>query len=88
MALIWTLTLTLHSLACMATESNAFSTDNGAIFFMDPSQGPTGGAAVLLAQLTIQTDSYAAGGSASASLQGRSAQDGADDWDLAIDWHW
>jgi len=61
------------------TDSAAFSTDNGAVFWMNPADGPSG--TVALAQIT-NTD----GGEAAAVLQGRSSS-GAD-YQVAVSWSW
>jgi hypothetical protein len=61
------------------TADTPFSTSNGAIFWMNPDAGPSG--VVVLAQVT------GAGGSASALLQGRSA-DGGDEWTEPVSWSW
>ena len=63
------------------TASAGLTTDNGAIFWMNPADGPSSSA--VLAQITNDGGS----GSASASLQGRSA-DGGDDWTESISWSW
>jgi hypothetical protein len=61
------------------TASAGISADNGAIFWMSPDDGPSGSA--VLAQIT-----NSGSGSASASLQGRSASGG--DWTEVISWSW
>jgi hypothetical protein len=63
------------------TASAAFSTDNGAVFFMDPNTGPSG--SVVMAQITNAEGS----GSANAVLQGRQA-DGSADWSEVYTWSW
>jgi hypothetical protein len=59
----------------------AFSSDNGAVFYMDPDSGPAG-SDIVLAQITSETPT----GTATAVLQGRSAS-GAD-WSEAKTWEW
>ena len=65
------------------TETTAFSTENGAIFWMSPDQGPTG-SGIVVAQITSTT----ATGSASAFLQGRSVGEGVEDWTAFQTWEW
>jgi hypothetical protein len=62
------------------TASAGLTVDNGAVFWMDPASGPASTA--VLAQIT-----NAGSGSASASLQGRSADGGAD-WTETVSWSW
>ena len=63
------------------SPSAAFSTNNGAIFWMDPTDGPSGADPIVLAQITS-----AEGGTASAMLQGRNT-DGSM-WAQDISWAW
>eukprot|EP01046_Picozoa_sp_COSAG06_P062749 COSAG06_NODE_14281_length_1171_cov_1.477612_1_plen_143_part_10 len=63
------------------TESAGVSINNGAVFYMDGNDGPTGGSlgdsgAVCIAQFTLPTAAYSAGGAMSALLQGRSEGSG------------
>ena len=58
----------------------AFSTNNGAVFWMDPSSGPSGSA--VMAQITTRSGR----GRASAEVQGKSDRGG--DWDAAVQWAW
>jgi hypothetical protein len=60
------------------TATAAFGTSNGAIFWLNPSDGPSG--TVVLAQLT------GASGTATAMLQGRSA-DWSADWSEVASWN-
>merc|ERR1712159_981067 len=60
------------------SATDAFSTDNGAVFMMNPDDGAPG-PTVVLAQLT------AASGSASAQLQGRSVS--GEDWTDTVAWN-
>ena len=70
------------------SETVALETSNGAIFYMAPGDGPASDGAMIFAQLTLSNGAYAAGGSAGADLQGRSAG-GADDWEgYAVAWQW
>ncbi len=62
------------------TDSSAFSTDNGAIFWMNPADGPTG--TVVLAQVTNSGT-----GSAAAVIQGRSSG-GGEDFQTPVSWSW
>ena len=65
------------------TESNAFTTDNGAIFFMTPADGPGGAAPIVVAQITSATPT----GTATATFQGQS--EGGVDWvGRAANWSW
>jgi hypothetical protein len=61
------------------TEDTAFSSSNGAIFWMSPDDGPSG--VVTMAQVT-----RSGGGTASAMLQGRSVS--GEDWSEAVTWSW
>ena len=63
------------------TATTGFGTSNGAVFYMDPTTGPSGD--VVMAQIT----SVVASGSAHASLQGRATR-GGDDWDATVNWSW
>jgi hypothetical protein len=65
------------------TNTSGFSTDNGAIFWMDPGDGPSG-SDIVMAQLTVPSGSD---GSASGVLQGRPAE-GSDDWQAVATWSW
>eukprot|EP01043_Picozoa_sp_COSAG02_P051613 COSAG02_NODE_5456_length_4302_cov_3.254818_1_plen_784_part_00 len=62
------------------TESSAFSTSNGAVFWMNPADGPSG--TVVLAQIT-----NSGSGSAAAVIQGRSSG-GGDDFQMSVSWSW
>ena len=67
------------------SESGSFSTDNGAIFWMNPADGPTG-CDITMAQLTVPT---AESGAASGVVQGRSDANGAvPDWQTTVSWSW
>ena len=71
-----------------ASETVALETSNGAIFYMDPSSGPASNGAMIFAQLTLANGAYAAGGRATADLQGRSAG-GRVDWSGdGVVWQW
>ena len=71
-----------------ASETVALETTNGAIFYMNPDDGPASDGAMLFAQLTLANEAVAAGGTATASLQGRSVG-GGDDWEgYAVTWAW
>ena len=65
------------------SPSAAFSTNNGAVFWMDPTNGPSGGDPIVLAQITNVEGS----GTASAMMQGRNA-DGSADWTQDVSWSW
>ena len=67
------------------SPSAAFSTNNGAIFWMNPNDGrpPTGADPIVLAQITSAEGS----GTASAMLQGQNT-DGSTDWTQEISWAW
>ena len=70
-----------------ASETVALETTDGAIFYMDPGSGPASDGAMLFAQLTLADETVAAGGTATAGLQGRSVQ--GDDWgEYAVAWAW
>ena len=62
------------------TDSAAFSTDNGAIFWMNPADGP--GGTVVVAQVT-----NSGSGSAAAVIQGRSSGGGSD-FQMPVSWSW
>ena len=64
------------------SETAGISETNGAIFFMNPADGPAGDD-IVLAQITSATPT----GTASAKLQGRSA-DGSADWSAYKEWAW
>jgi hypothetical protein len=63
------------------TDEEAFTTSNGAVFWMNPADGP--GGSVVMAQVTTSDGS----GSASAVLQGKMA-DGTPDWSDVYTWSW
>ena len=63
------------------TEDAAFSTNNGAVFWMSPSDGPSG-RGIVMAQIT----SAAGRGRATADVQGKSSRGG--DWTAAVQWAW
>ena len=70
------------------SEAAAIATEDGAIFYMDPDSGPASDGAMLFAQLTLADEAVAAGGTATAGLQGRSVG-GGDDWEgYAVTWAW
>merc|ERR1712188_110988 len=71
------------------TTSTGINEANAAIFFMDPStMGANAGAdPIVMAQMTVSADTVAAGGTATARLQGRSSG-GAEDWEYAATWAW
>ena len=72
-------------LAGLWTETAAFSTTNGAIFWMDPTAGPSGHDwPVVMAQVTSPTGVAATAGG---KLQGKSTG-GGQDWDLDVTWSW
>ena len=70
------------------TDSAGISTTNAAIFFMDPgTMGANSGTdPIVMAQMTVSAET-AAGGTATATLQGRSAG-GAEDWQSPVVWTW
>ena len=63
-----------------ASETVALETTDGVIFYMDPFSGPASDGAMIFAQLTLADATVAAGGTATAALQGRSGGE-ADDWE-------
>jgi len=65
------------------SETAGISESNGAIFYMNPSDGPAGDD-IVLAQITSATPT----GTASALLQGRSTDAAAEDWSAAKEWAW
>ena len=67
------------------TETTGISETDAAIFYMDPSQGPSG-SDIVMAQMTLSA-ADAASGSASALLQGRVAGSG-EDWRDSAMWTW
>ena len=70
------------------SEAVGIETTDGAIFYMDPASGPASDGAMLFAQLTLADEAVAAGGTATAGLQGRSVG-GGDDWEgYAVTWAW
>ena len=77
------------NLATAWTATTALSQNYAAIFFMDPStMGANSGAdPIVMAQMTVSAATVAAGGSATAQLQGRS-NGGAADWNYAATWSW
>jgi len=66
------------------TASAGFTTNNGAVFMMNPNDGPSG--TVVMAQLTVSEATATAGGTASAVLQGRSTA--GLDWSENVAWTW
>ena len=70
------------------TESAGLLQDNAAIFFMDPATmgANSGSDPIVMAQMTVSAET-AAGGTATAQVQGRSAG-GAEDWVLPVMWTW
>ena len=70
------------------TTTAGISMDNAAIFYMDPAtMGRNSGSdPVVMAQMTLSTRD-AAGGTATAKLQGRSVG-GAQDWEHDATWSW
>jgi hypothetical protein len=70
------------------TTTAGISMDNAAIFYMDPAtMGRNSGSdPVVMAQMTLSTGD-AAGGTATAKLQGRSVG-GAQDWEHDATWSW
>ena len=71
-----------------ASETVALETSNGAIFYMAPGDGPASDGAMIFAQLTLANGAYAAGGTATADLQGRSAGSGVDWSGYGVVWQW
>ena len=70
------------------SESVGIESTDGAIFYMDPNTGPASDGAMIFAQLTLANGAYAAGGRATADLQGRSAG-GRVDWSGdGVVWQW
>ena len=70
------------------SESVGIESTDGAIFYMDPDSGPASNGAMPFAQLTLADETVAAGGTATAGLQGRSVG-GGDDWEgYAVTWVW
>ena len=65
------------------TADTPFTTSNGAVFWMNPDNGPSG-SSICLAQVTTLLDRA---GTATAVLQGRST-DGATDWSEQVQWSW
>ena len=61
------------------TDTAPFYTDNGAIFFMDPTTAPTDRTPIVMMQITVPTADYNAGGQCHGVLQGKSEAD-AEDW--------
>ena len=76
-------------IASLWTEATGITQDNAAIFYMDPAtMGANAGTSpIVMAQMTVSADTVAAGGTASAQLQGRSTG-GAEDWTYAATWAW
>jgi len=70
------------------SESVGIYTTDGALFYMDPDSGPASNGAMTFAQLTLANGVYAAGGTASAELQGRSTGGGVDWSGYAVNWQW
>ena len=70
------------------TDSAGISETNAAIFFMDPATmgANSGSDPIVMAQMTVSAET-AAGGTATAKLQGRSAG-GAEDWESPVVWTW
>ena len=70
------------------TDSAGLNENNAAIFFMDPAtMGANSGTdPIVMAQMTVSAET-AAGGTATAQVQGRSAG-GAEDWETAVTWTW
>jgi len=64
------------------TAATGIGTTDGAVFYMDPTIGPSG-ADIVMAQIT----STVASGYAHVGLQGRSTGDAAD-WDATVNWSW
>ena len=70
------------------SESVGIESTDGAIFYMDPDSGPASNGAMLFAQLTLADETVAAGGTATAGLQGRSVGGGTDWEGYAVTWVW
>ena len=71
------------------TADTGLSETNSAIFFMDPSTmgANSGDGSIVMAQMTVSNAVAAAGGTATAKLQGRSTGD-LDDWTYEATWAW
>ena len=65
------------------TSTSSLTSNNGAVFWMTPQNGPSG-SGIVLAQVTSTT----ATGSASGLLQGKSTVVTDDDWTMAAAWSW
>jgi len=65
------------------SETQGIETANGAVFWMNPNDGPAGADPIVLAQITSAEGS----GTASAMLQGQNT-DGSTDWTQEISWAW
>ena len=76
------------NIATLWTASTALDQNDAAIFFMDPATmaANSGSDPIVIVQMTISA-ADAAGGQATAALQGRSAF-GAEDWVEAVVWTW
>ena len=76
-------------IASLWTATTGITQDNAAIFYMDPATmgANAGDAPIVMAQMTVSAATVAAGGTATAQLQGRSTG-GAEDWTYAATWAW
>ena len=76
-------------IASLWTATTGITQDNAAIFYMDPAtMGANAGTSpIVMAQMTVSAATVAAGGTATAQLQGRSTG-GAEDWTYAATWAW
>ena len=75
-------------IAALWTATTGIEQDNAAIFYMDPATmgGNAGETPVVMAQMSVAA-AVAAGGTATAQLQGRSTG-GAVDWTYGATWTW
>ena len=65
------------------TADAGLSVDDGALFWMVPDDGPSGGSAVVLAQMTVPSDFTSS--TIRFGLQGRSSAADADDWQESVE---
>ena len=72
------------------TETTGISEYNAAIFYMDPAtmRANSGADPIVMAQMTVPAATVAAGGTATAQVQGRATTAGADDWTYSASWTW
>eukprot|EP01043_Picozoa_sp_COSAG02_P048737 COSAG02_NODE_4820_length_4939_cov_9.921074_2_plen_860_part_01 len=76
-------------IAALWTATTGLDETNSAVFYMDPTTmgANSGPNPIVMAQMTLSADD-AASGTATASLQGRSAASSADDWTHSATWTW